>query len=103
MKIGFIKVLIASFFVFGRTSLQAQKYRSISVRTPDNIKIAAQEWGNPRGPELVFIHGLGHSTFRGTTESRQRSSFEGSSSSVRDVCWRGIDACWRGIKEERSV
>jgi non-heme chloroperoxidase len=58
MKIGFIKVLIASFF---RTSLQSQKYRSISVRTPDNIMIAAQEWGNPRGPELVFIHGLGHS------------------------------------------
>jgi len=41
--------------------LQAQKYRSISVRTPDNITIAAQEWGNPKGPELVFIHGLGHS------------------------------------------
>jgi pimeloyl-ACP methyl ester carboxylesterase len=61
MAIGFINVLIASFFVWGRTSLQAQKYRPISVRTPDNITIAAQEWGNPKGPELVFIHGLGHS------------------------------------------
>ena len=44
--------------------------------------------GGIQEAELVFIHGLGHSTFRGTTESRQRSSFEGSSSSARDVCWR---------------
>jgi pimeloyl-ACP methyl ester carboxylesterase len=41
--------------------VQAQNYRTISVRTPDNITIAAQEWGNPKGPELLFIHGLGHS------------------------------------------
>jgi non-heme chloroperoxidase len=63
-----IKVLFASFFALGRASLDAcrtrlhgQRYRSISARTPDNITIAAQEWGNPKGPELVFIHGLGHS------------------------------------------
>jgi pimeloyl-ACP methyl ester carboxylesterase len=41
--------------------VQARNYKSISVRTPDNIPVAAQEWGNPKGRELVFIHGLGHS------------------------------------------
>jgi non-heme chloroperoxidase len=49
------------FFVLSCTCVQAQNYRSISVRTPDNITIAAQEWGNPKGPEIVFIHGLGQS------------------------------------------
>jgi non-heme chloroperoxidase len=48
-----------SSLMMNETSYQA--YRSISVRTPDNITIAAQEWGNPKGPEIVFIHGLSHS------------------------------------------
>jgi pimeloyl-ACP methyl ester carboxylesterase len=61
MKIGFLKVRIALLFVLGCTGVQAQNHRSISVRTPDNITIAAQEWGNPNGPELVFIHGQGQS------------------------------------------
>jgi non-heme chloroperoxidase len=61
IKIGIKKILIALFLVLGCTCVQAQTYRSISVRTPDNITIAAQEWGNPKGPEIVFIHGLGQS------------------------------------------
>ena len=28
------------------------------VTTPDGLSIAAQEWGNPAGPEILFIHGF---------------------------------------------
>lgn len=33
----------------------------IVVRTPDGLSIAAGEWGNREGPEIVFIHGLSQS------------------------------------------
>jgi non-heme chloroperoxidase len=28
------------------------------VRTPDGVCVAVQEWGNPRGPEILFVHGF---------------------------------------------
>ena len=56
-----MKVLTALFLVLSCTYVQAQDHKSISVLTPDNITLAAQEWGNPKGPEVVFIHGLGQS------------------------------------------
>jgi non-heme chloroperoxidase len=37
------------------------KYKPISVKTPDGLTIAAQEWGNPAGPEILFIHGFSQS------------------------------------------
>jgi non-heme chloroperoxidase len=37
------------------------KSRSISVKTPDGLTISAQEWGNPSGPEILFIHGFSQS------------------------------------------
>lgn len=33
----------------------------IPVTAPDGVKIAAYEWGNPNGPEIVFIHGFSQS------------------------------------------
>ena len=35
----------------------APGYRAHAVRTPDGLSIAAQEWGNPAGPEILFVHG----------------------------------------------
>jgi non-heme chloroperoxidase len=32
--------------------------KPISVRSPDGVTIAAQEWGNPAGREILFIHGF---------------------------------------------
>jgi len=32
--------------------------RPIAVQTPDGLAIAAAEWGNPSGAEIVFIHGF---------------------------------------------
>lgn len=33
----------------------------IYVKTPDGLSIAVQKWGNPQGPEILFIHGLSQS------------------------------------------
>jgi non-heme chloroperoxidase len=40
---------------------QTLKYKPISVKTPDGLTISAQEWGNPNGPEILFIHGFSQS------------------------------------------
>jgi non-heme chloroperoxidase len=37
---------------------QERKYKPIAVTTPDGVAISAQEWGNPAGPEVLFIHGF---------------------------------------------
>jgi pimeloyl-ACP methyl ester carboxylesterase len=37
------------------------KYKPISVQTPDGLTISAQEWGNPTGAEILFIHGFSQS------------------------------------------
>jgi len=34
------------------------RYQPIAVKTPDGLSIAAQGWGNPEGPEILFIHGF---------------------------------------------
>ncbi len=40
---------------------QSPKYKPITVKTPDGLTISAQEWGNPNGPEILFIHGYSQS------------------------------------------
>ena len=37
---------------------RSQSPRPFAVKTPDGINISAQEWGNPNGREIVFIHGF---------------------------------------------
>jgi len=37
------------------------KFKPISVKTPDGLTISAQQWGNPNGPEILFIHGFAQS------------------------------------------
>src|ERR1700738_4370749 len=43
--------------VFG----EGLKYKPITVKTPDGLTISAQEWGNPAGQEILFIHGFSQS------------------------------------------
>ncbi len=31
------------------------------MKTPDGLTISAQDWGNPNGPEILFIHGFSQS------------------------------------------
>jgi non-heme chloroperoxidase len=36
-------------------------YKSYVVKTQDGLSISVQEWGNPKGPDILFIHGMSHS------------------------------------------
>src|ERR1700685_596598 len=40
---------------------QELKNKPLSVTTPDGLTISAQEYGNPNGPGIVFIHGFSQS------------------------------------------
>jgi non-heme chloroperoxidase len=40
---------------------QELKYKPLAVKTPDGLTISAQDWGNPTGPEILFIHGFSQS------------------------------------------
>jgi non-heme chloroperoxidase len=53
----------AAFLIFLATSAQAQeqRFKAVSVKTPDGLTISAQDWGNPNGPEILFIHGFSQS------------------------------------------
>jgi non-heme chloroperoxidase len=37
---------------------QEKKYKPFVVTAPDGVMIAAQEWGNASGQEILFIHGF---------------------------------------------
>src|SRR3984893_19600510 len=37
------------------------KGKAFNVTTPDRLTISAQEYGNPNGPGIVFIHGFSQS------------------------------------------
>src|SRR5262249_774686 len=43
------------------TMAQENKFKQVWVKTPDGLTISAQDWGNPTGPEIVFIHGFSQS------------------------------------------
>ena len=37
---------------------QAQlPYKPYTVTSPDGVKLSVQEWGNPNGPAILFVHG----------------------------------------------
>ena len=52
---------------------QEKKYKPLVVRAPDGVTIAAQEWGNPAGPEILFIHGFSQSLTVMAAPGRERS------------------------------
>src|SRR5215831_17286892 len=56
-------ISVAAFLIALATSAQAQeqKFKAVSVKTPDGLTISAQDWGNPNGPEILFIHGFSQS------------------------------------------
>src|ERR1700730_12552252 len=45
----------------GANASDGLTYKPITVKTPDGLTIAAQEWGNPNGPEILFVHGFSQS------------------------------------------
>jgi pimeloyl-ACP methyl ester carboxylesterase len=56
-----MKITLMVCFFFFSIFARAEDYRSFTVKTPDGLRLSAQEWGNPNGPELLFVHGLGQS------------------------------------------
>jgi pimeloyl-ACP methyl ester carboxylesterase len=40
---------------------QDRPFKPVAVKTPDGLTIAAQDWGNPDGPGIVFVHGFSQS------------------------------------------
>jgi len=62
---GFVFGLVAATALFVAMSrpgmAQDLKYKPISVQTPDGLTISAQDWGNPAGPGILFIHGFSQS------------------------------------------
>lgn len=63
-KSGFIRKTIAAglFVAVAQPGIGADlKFKPINVKTPDGLTISAQEWGNPAGPEILFIHGFSQS------------------------------------------
>src|SRR5258708_2452225 len=54
---------VAAFLISLATSAQAQeqRFKAVSVNTPEGLTISAQDWGNPNGPEILFIHGFSQS------------------------------------------
>ena len=53
------------------------KTRAVTLETPDGVTISVQEWGNPSGPEIVFIHGISQSylSWQKQIESELADSF----------------------------
>jgi len=53
------------------------KYRPIAIQTPDGLLISGQGWGNPAGPEILFIHGFmqSHLSWRRQVESALAREF----------------------------
>lgn len=45
----------------GQAQVPARSAKTFKVKTPDGLAIAAQEWGNPTGPEILLIHGFSQS------------------------------------------
>ncbi len=62
---------LASSPALAQTQVAERAAKTFQVQTPDGVSIAAQEWGNPDGPEILFIHGFSQSHL---SWSRQFSS-----------------------------
>ena len=57
-----VALIVAFLTTFAIPGLaQEQKFKAVSVKTPDGLTISAQDWGNPDGPEILFIHGFSQS------------------------------------------
>jgi non-heme chloroperoxidase len=57
-----IGVMIAALATMQGRALGGERgYTPLSVKTPDGLTIRAQVWGNPNGPEILFIHGFSQS------------------------------------------
>ena len=65
-----VEITAAAVILLEAAPAYAQSYRPFVVKTPDAVNISAQEWGNPNGKEIVFIHGFMQSHLSWTKQVR---------------------------------
>jgi non-heme chloroperoxidase len=53
-----LNIVAVPVLLVGTAPAYSASYKSFVVKTPDGVNISAQEWGNPNGKEIVFIHGF---------------------------------------------
>lgn len=63
VKFALAMIACLSLASVARSQMQAAAgpTKTFTVRAPDGVSISAQEWGNPDGPEILFIHGFSQS------------------------------------------
>src|SRR5215472_2322499 len=95
-------VSVAAFLATLATSgpAQEQKFKAVWVKTPDGLTISAQDWGNPNGPEILFIHGFSQSHLswiRQVTNSDSGGSSRANFPRARLNCCKPSprNRCWR--------
>ncbi|MFW6024465.1 MAG: alpha/beta fold hydrolase [Dichotomicrobium sp.] len=49
---------LAAFLGAGAVSAEDLPYTRHSVEAPDGVTLAVQEWGDPDGPAILFVHGF---------------------------------------------
>lgn len=56
-----MKIVALAFALALATPAWAQQaplpYKPFTVTSPDGVKLSVQEWGNPNGPAILFVHG----------------------------------------------
>jgi pimeloyl-ACP methyl ester carboxylesterase len=57
----FAGLALAAASALAQAQGSAHAAKTFTVRTPDGLSIAAQEWGNADGREILFIHGFSQS------------------------------------------
>ena len=61
-------IFLFPFYAFSQTP--ASDFKVHMVKTPDGVTVSAQEWGNPNGPEILFIHGFSQSYLSWVKQTR---------------------------------
>ena len=55
---------------------QQTPYKSLVARAPAGVSIAVQDWGNPAGLEILFIHGFSQASLSWTRQTRSELAKE---------------------------
>ena len=65
-------LILAAGAAIAQPQAVSSKFRPFTVQTPDGVMISAQEWGNPNGAEILFIHGFSQSHLSWSRQVKKR-------------------------------
>ena len=88
-------------------TVTSRPHELLRVLTPDGVSISVGEWGNPDGPEILFIPGLAQSTlsFREgrNTQNNAKIGAQNTEIHARDNCMVESPTETRRIKAEAPI